>query len=95
MLVLLLKGFDAMKRIKNIFTNLDEIDLKIMKYGIIFSLIIAIVGTLLLSYNLLFVHTIFLFKIVFGIIKLSSYFIVEFIVCGIVVDKIIYHNELL
>ena len=84
-----------MEKIKNIFTRLNKIDLKIMKYGMIFSLLIAIVGTILLSYNLLFVHTIFLFKIGLSIVRLSCYFAVEFIVCGIVVDKILYHNELL
>ena len=78
-----------MEKIKNIFTSLNEIDLKIMKYGIIFSLLIAIFGTLLLSYNLLFLHTIFLYKIGLAIVKLSCYFAAEFIVCGIVVDKII------
>ena len=68
---------------------MNEIDLKIMKYGIAFSLLIAIVGTLMLSYNLLFLHTIFLFRIGIAIVKLSCYFAVEFIVCGIVVDRII------
>ena len=77
-----------MEKIKNIFINLNEVDLKIMKYGIIFSLLIAFVGTLILSYNLLFLHTIFLFKIGIAIVKLSFYFALEFIVCGIIVDKI-------
>ena len=77
-----------MEKIKNLFTNLNEIDQKIMKYGIMFSLLIAIVGTLMLSYNLLFLHTIFLFKIGLAIVKLSFYFALEFIVCGIIVDKI-------
>ena len=84
-----------MEKIKNLFTNLNEIDQKIMKYGMIFSLLIAILGTLLLSYNLLFVHTIILFKIGLSIVKLGCYFSIEFIICGIVVDKILYHNELL
>lgn len=81
-----------MEKIKNIFINLNDVDLKIMKYGIMFSLLIAIVGTLMLSYNLLFLHTIFLFKIGLAIVKLSFYFAVEFIVCGIVIDKIILGN---
>ena len=77
-----------MEKIKNIFINLNDVDLKIMKYGIMFSLLIAIVGTLMLSYNLLFLHTIFLFTIGLAIVKLSFYFALEFIVCGIIVDKI-------
>ena len=77
-----------MDKIKNLFFNLNEIDLKIMKYGIMFSLLIAIVGTLMLCYNLLFLHTILLFKIGLSIVKLSFYFALEFIVCGIIVDKI-------
>ena len=77
-----------MEKIKNLFTNLNEIDQKIMKYGIMFSLLIAIVGTLILSYNLLFLHTIFLYKVGLSVVKLGCYFAVEFIVCGIIVDKI-------
>ena len=30
-----------------------------------------------------------------SIVKLGCYFAIEFIICGIVVDKILYHNELL
>lgn len=81
-----------MERIKKLFINLDKLDLKIMKFGIIFSLIISILGTFLLSYNLIFLHTILLYKIGLSILKLSFYFAVEFIVCGFVVDKIIFGN---
>ena len=81
-----------MEKIKDIFVNLNIIDLKIMKYGIIFSLIISIIGTFILTYNLIFIHTILLYKIGLSIVKLSFYFAVEFIVCGIVVDKILFSN---
>ncbi len=77
-----------MEKIKKLFINIDKKDLKIMKLGLIFSLIISIVGTLLLSYNLIFVHTLFLYKIGLSVVKLGCYFAVEFIVCGIIVDKI-------
>ena len=81
-----------MERIKKLFINLDKLDLKIMKFGIIFSLIISILGTILLSYNLIFLHTFLLYKIGLSILKLSFYFAVEFIVCGFIVDKIIFHS---
>lgn len=77
-----------MEKIKNIFINLNKIDLKIMKSGLMLSLIISIVGTLLLCYNLIFVHTIFLYKVGLSVVKLGCFFAVEFIVCGIIVDKI-------
>ena len=81
-----------MERIKKLFINLDKVDLKIMKFGIIFSLIISILGTFLLSYNLIFLHTFLLYKIGLSILKLGFYFAVEFIVCGFIVDKIIFDN---
>ena len=81
-----------MEKIKNIFINLNKNDLKIMKYGIIFSLIISIIGTFILTCNLIFIHTILLYKIGLSIVKLSFYFAVEFIVCGVVVDKILFSN---
>ena len=82
-----------MEKIKDIFVNLNIIDLKIMRYGIIFSLIISIIGAFILTYNLIFIHTILLYKIGLSIVKLSFYFAVEFIVCGIVVDKILFSNQ--
>lgn len=81
-----------MEKIKDIFVNLNKIDLKIMKYGIIFSLIMSIIGAFILTYNLIFIHTILLYKIGLSIVKLSFYFTVEFIVCGVVVDKILFSN---
>ncbi len=81
-----------MEKLKNIFVNLNKNDLKIMRYGIIFSLIISIIGTFILTCNLIFIHTILLYKIGLSIVKLSFYFTVEFIVCGIVVDKILFSN---
>ena len=81
-----------MEKLKNIFVNLNKNDLKIMRYGIIFSLIISIIGTFILTCNLIFIHTILLYKIGLSIVKLSFYFTVEFIVCGVVVDKILFSN---
>ena len=82
-----------MEKIKDIFVNLNIIDLKIMRYGIIFSLLISIIGAFILTYNFIFLHTILLYKIGLSIVKLSFYFAVEFIVCGIVVDKILFSNQ--
>ena len=81
-----------MERIRKIFINLNKTDLKIMKGGLFFSLIISIIGGLLLSFNLLFVHTFLLYKIGVLIIKSSCYFAVEFIICGVIVDKVLYGN---
>ena len=78
-----------MERIKNIFINLNKTDLKIMKYGLLFSSIISIIGTLLLTYNLLLVHTFILYKIGISIIKSGFYFSIDFIICGIIADRIL------
>lgn len=81
-----------MKKIKNIFLDLNKLDLKIMKNGLLFSLVISVLGALLLFINIISVHTIILFEIGLAIIKLSLYFSVEFVVCGVIVDKILYNN---
>ena len=81
-----------MKRIKELFTNLNKLDLKIMKSGILFSLSISIIGSFILGYNLIFLHTFLFYKIGLSILKLGFYFAVEFIVCGFIVDKIIFEN---
>lgn len=78
-----------MEKIKKLFIDIDKKDLKIMKSGLILSFIISIIGAILLSYNLISVHSIFLYNIGLSILKLGCYFAVEFIICGIVVDRII------
>lgn len=76
-----------MKKLKNLLNNLDKLNLKIMKIGINFCFSVAILATLLLC-TFLFNHSIFLFELGLLIFKLSTYLSVEFIVCGIVADKV-------
>lgn len=81
-----------MEKLKKMFLDLNKLDLKIMKNGLLFSLAVAILGSLLLFINIISLHTTILFGVGLAIIKLSFYFAVEFIVCGFIVDKIIFNE---
>ena len=74
-----------MKKIKTLFENLDKTDLKIMKIGIKLCFYILMSSIILLSIYL-FVHNIFLYSLGLAIFRLSTYFAIEFIICGIVAD---------
>lgn len=82
------KGLDFMKQLKNLFNNLDKTDLKIMKFGIKICFGILLIAILLLSSYLFYVHNFFLYDLGIAILKLSTYFAVEFIICGIVADMV-------
>lgn len=77
--------------IKNIINNFKNLESKaklIMKKGLEFCSIIGIVAlAILVTYNLSFTTPI-LFNIGLILFKLSLIFGVEFIICGLVVDKI-------
>lgn len=77
--------------IKNIINNFKNLESKaklIMKKGLEFCSIIGIVAlVILVTYNLSFTTPI-LFNIGLILFKLSLIFGVEFIICGLVVDKI-------
>lgn len=76
------------KNIINNFKNLDKSTKVIMKNGLSFCSIIGIIAlVILVTYNLSFTTPI-LFSIGFILFKLSLIFGVEFIICGLVVDKI-------
>ncbi len=75
-----------MKKIKCLFNNLDKTDLKIMKIGMKICFAILLVSILLLFIYLLFVHNSFLYNLGLAIFRLSTYFAIEFIICGIVAD---------
>lgn len=77
-----------MKKIKNLFDNLDKTDLKIMKIGIKFCFGILLIATALLCVYLFFVHNLFLYNLGLIVFKSSMYIAMEFIVCGVVADKI-------
>lgn len=76
-----------MKKLKSLFNELDLIDLKIMKIGFKVCFVISLFSVFLLT-NYLFSNNIFLYDLGLTIFKLSTYIFVEFIVCGVVVDKV-------
>lgn len=82
-----------MKNVKDLINNLDKLDLKIMKIGLLFCFLLSCISVIILS-SYLFVHNIFLFELGFSILKLSLYFSVDFVVCGIVVDNIKKQSEI-
>lgn len=72
----------------NSFKNLDKLAKKIMKNGLRFCSVLGIISLIiLLTYNLSFTVPI-LYTIGFILFKLSLTFGIEFIICGLVVDKI-------
>ena len=77
-----------MNNIKNLFNNLDKLDLKIMKTGLKFCFLVLIFSVFLLYMYLNVLHSIFLFNLAIAIFKLSTYIAIEFVICGIVVDTI-------
>lgn len=77
-----------MKNFKDLLNNLDKTDLKIMKIGIKFSFMVLIFAISILVCYLFLVHTVFLYSLGIAVFKLGSYFVVEFIVCGLVADNL-------
>lgn len=72
----------------NIFKNLDKLTYKIMKKGFKFCSVICCISIfLLLYYNFQF-QSPFLYELGLSLFKLSLFFFIEFIICGIVVDGI-------
>ena len=82
-----------MKKIKGLINNLDKLDLKIMKNGLLFCFLLSCISVIILS-SYLFVHNIFLFELGFSILKISAYYAVDFVVCGVVVDSIKKQSEI-
>lgn len=76
------------KKIKNLFDNLEKIDLKIMKIGLKSCFIVLLISISLLAINLVSLHTFFYYNIGILLLKLSLYLGAGFIICGIVVDGI-------
>lgn len=76
------------KNIINNFKDLNKLTKVIMKKGLRFCSILGIISLIILvTYNLSFTNPI-VFSIGFILFKLSLIFGVEFIICGLVVDKI-------
>ena len=76
-----------MNRLKILFNNIDYTALKIMKAGLKVCFWVMFLSILILSV-FLHTHSIFLFNFGLSIFKLSTYLSVEFIVCGLMADKI-------
>lgn len=76
------------KNIINDLKNIDKLAKKIMRNGLKFCLILGMIALIILvTYNISFTIPI-LYSIGFILFKLSLIFGVEFIICGLVVDKI-------
>lgn len=75
-------------KILKIFKNLDKLTYKIMKNGLKFCMFLCSISVfLLLFYDIRFQSPI-VFNIGLIIFKLSIIFGVEFIICGIIADKV-------
>lgn len=77
-----------MEKIKNLFNNLNKLDLKIMKIGLKMCFNISILSALILCYYLFFSHTSFFYELGITLFKLATYFSVEFVICGLIADKL-------
>ena len=75
-------------RIKDLFLNVDNKIIKLIKIGLKISLFILLIGFIFLTTYLFWVHNYILFKIGILIFELSLYFAADFIVSGIAVDSI-------
>ena len=74
--------------LKNLLTNLDKTDLKIMRLGLKICFGILFFSVLVLTYYLKATHNFFLYELGLTIFKVSTYIAVEFVICGIIVDTI-------
>lgn len=83
-----IKKIVSLSYLKDLFKNLDNIDLKIMKLGLKICFAILIFSTAILYFYLKAPHNIFLYNLGLTIFRICTYVAVEFIICGIIVDKI-------
>ena len=68
--------------------NINEIDLRIMKKGLKFSFMLLVFSICILLFYLLSKNNLFLYNLGLSLFKVSTYFGIEFIICGVVVDTI-------
>ena len=76
------------KKIKDLFKNVNQKILKIMKSGLHFSFLICIIATLILCTYLFFYPNIFLYSLGITSFRLGIIIGIEFIICGLSVDAI-------
>lgn len=77
--------------VKNIidnFKNLEEITHRIIRKGLSFCFILCIIATTILLTYTIFSLSPNTYYIGLALFKLSTYFMIDFIVCGFVVDNI-------
>ena len=77
-----------MKKLKDVFYNLDKTDLKIMQIGLKLCLLFSLISVIILCIYLFFIHNLFLYNLGLTIFKSSTYIAIEFIICGVVADRI-------
>ena len=76
------------KKYINSFKNLEKLTCTIMKKGFKFCFFISLISCIILFTYISFSLDPFIYYIGLSIFKLSLYFMVEFIICGFVVDNI-------
>ncbi len=76
-----------MNNVKNLFINLDKKTIKIMKTGLKISFIICLIAIYILSFYLS-LHTVFIYQFGILLLKESFHIAIQFIICGIIIDKI-------
>lgn len=70
------------------FNNLEKTTLSIMKNGVKFCFSISIISSFLLLTYVFILKEPNIFYIGLGLFKLSLFFLIDFIICGFVVDNI-------
>ena len=76
------------KKLKDIFNNLDKMTFKIMKYGLRFCFMICILSAFILFTYHFILPSPFMYYVGISLFRLSLIFGIEFIICGLVVDGI-------
>ena len=76
------------KKLTDLFNNINKDILKIMKYGLRFSFSICIISIAILCTYLLFYQSNFLYSLGLNSFKLGLILGIDFIICGLSVDAI-------
>ena len=77
-----------LKKIVTYYKNLDKTTYKILYKGFKFCFLLSFIASIILLSYILFLKTPLVYYIGINLFKLSLIFVVEFIVCGFVTDKI-------
>ena len=77
-----------LKKIVTYYKNLDKTTYKILYKGFKFCFLLSFIASIILLSYILFLKTPLVYYIGINLFKLSLIFVVEFIVCGFVADRI-------